>query len=135
MANELRQETDEAAGAPRRVLDREAALARLGDEELLLEVAKTFRVEGPRLLGLIREGVAAGDADRMRRAAHTLRGSAGVFAAVGLEKLATRVEEVGISGRMEEAPAAFAALEACLDEFVASLAELVPAPPAKEGPA
>jgi HPt (histidine-containing phosphotransfer) domain-containing protein len=132
----LRQESDEAGTTrPECALDREGALERLGgDPQLLRDVAQTFRVEAPRLLGLIRAAVAAGDANTMRRAAHTLHGSAGVFAAAGIMSLARQLEEVGISGRMEEAPAALAALEAHLDPFLASLADLAPDPGAKTGP-
>ncbi len=135
-SDRLRQESDEAGTArPECALDREGALERLdGDWELLRDVARTFRVEAPRLLGLIREAVAAGDAAGLRRAAHTLHGSAGVFAAVGIVSLARRLEEVGISGRMEEAPAALAELAAHLDPFLASLADLAPDPEAKTGP-
>jgi HPt (histidine-containing phosphotransfer) domain-containing protein len=132
----LRQETDEAgrpageAPGPARpggALDWEAMLDRLGgDPNLLREVARMFLAEAPQVLAQVRAAIAAGDADGLRRAAHTLRGSAGVFAAWNVERLAGQLEEVGSSGRMAEAPAALAALAAELHGFLASLADLLP---------
>src|SRR5262249_11098176 len=65
-----------AAAAPpaQAPLDREALLARVAhDAELLRELSDLFREDAPRLLADIRDGVAAGDADRVCRAAHTLK--------------------------------------------------------------
>ena len=45
-----------------------------GDEELLREMAQVFLEDHPRLMATLREAVAACDPERLRRAAHTLKG-------------------------------------------------------------
>ncbi len=55
-------------------------LARVGgDADLLQEVIGMFLDEAPRMLDVVRERVAAGDAQGTYRATHTLKGSAGNF--------------------------------------------------------
>ena len=67
----------EIMGMGETVFDQEAALARVeGDEELLAELAGLFLEEAPGLLAQMREALAAGDAPRLERAAHSLKGSA-----------------------------------------------------------
>ena len=58
----------------------ERMLARLdGDRELAVELAGIFVEECPRMLQRLREAVAAGSADEVRRAAHALKGSVSNF--------------------------------------------------------
>src|SRR5262249_29197385 len=67
--------TPSAPGGP--VVDRAAVLARTGgDRELLQELIEIFRGDYPRHLADIKAAVAAGDAARLNRSAHALKGAA-----------------------------------------------------------
>ena len=52
-----------------------------GSEDILRELVELFRVECPKQMAEIREQKAAGDLPGLARAAHTLKGSVGIFAA------------------------------------------------------
>ena len=70
---------DEPAHA---VMDRSLALARVdGDEALLADLAKLFCEESPKMLAAVHEAVAAKDAERLQRAAHSLKGAVATLAA------------------------------------------------------
>jgi CheY-like chemotaxis protein/nitrogen-specific signal transduction histidine kinase/HPt (histidine-containing phosphotransfer) domain-containing protein len=115
-----------AAAAPAEVFDRTAALKHVGgDEELLKELAELFLKEGPCQLQDLRDALAAGDVPRIRRAAHTLKGSAKTFAAADADAAAHRLEIMAHSGDLSAAPAAAAALEEQLDRLLPALRELV----------
>src|SRR5947207_10546130 len=67
-----------------------------GDAELLRGICALFRGAYPEYLAAMREAIASGDSDALRRAAHTLKGSGGHFltapaldALVDLEAIAT----------------------------------------------
>ena len=64
------------------------------------------------MLDEIRAGVAAGDAVRVKRGAHTLKGSADVFAAQRVVAAARRLELIASGGRLESAPQALLELTA-----------------------
>jgi CheY-like chemotaxis protein/HPt (histidine-containing phosphotransfer) domain-containing protein len=73
--------------------DREAALKRLrGEQTLLLDVMRMFLDQGPELVAEIRRTAAAGDWERLERAAHTLKGSADVLAASEVVRWARQIE-------------------------------------------
>jgi HPt (histidine-containing phosphotransfer) domain-containing protein len=129
MAHQPASDSPGPAG-PQAPFDREGALAQVGgDPSFLWDVAQTFLAEGPQLLGRIREAIGAGDGDRLRRAAHTLRGAAGVLAAAAVQRLAGQLEDVGRSGRMADAAAVLAALEDRFGELLPALATLAPPQP------
>ena len=52
---------------------------------------------------VLRTPTAAGNAQQLRLAAHTLKGSANMFAAGRLAQVATELENMGRDGRMEQA--------------------------------
>lgn len=78
-----------------------------------------------KLLVEIREGVAAGDAARIRRVAHTLKGSAGNFGAVAAVAAADRLERLGRDGDLTAAAAALPPLEEALQQFQPALDRLL----------
>jgi HPt (histidine-containing phosphotransfer) domain-containing protein len=115
-----------AAGPARAVLDVGAALGRLGgDRGLLRELAGLFREQVPAWMADIREGILRQDARRVLRAAHSLKGSAGTFAAGAAAEAAQRLEALGRRGDLGGAPEALAALEAEVERLLPRLAELL----------
>src|SRR5262249_54367598 len=86
----------EAETPPGSVLDWTRALGRVGgSEELLRQLAHLFVKESGKLLAEVRQAVTSADAARLRRAAHTLKGSADCFAAKPLVEAAERLECMG----------------------------------------
>jgi HPt (histidine-containing phosphotransfer) domain-containing protein len=121
--------------AARPMFDRTKALERTGgDADLLRELAEVFLEECPRWMGDIDDAVAAGDARKLQRAAHSLKGGVDSFGARGafeasfaLEKMA-RANELG---SLAEAQFALRAqIERLLPELAAFVREGAPADPA-----
>jgi CheY-like chemotaxis protein len=93
-------------------LDWGKALARLdGNAMLLQEIAVLFCEEGPRLMTGIREAIAQGETAELRRVAHTLKGSADMFAAQPAVKTALRLETLARDGDLTHVEDAYLALE------------------------
>jgi PAS domain S-box-containing protein len=105
------EETD-----PGPVLDQASALDRVGGNvELLGQLAVVFRDDCGRLVQELRDAVSAGDAARLRGAAHTLKGMAGFFAAPAATEAALALEEMGDRNEVAGADEALAALVRELD--------------------
>ncbi len=108
-------------------LDYAIVLERLGgDAELLQEVAQLFLEEYPALMSEIREAAQRGDAQRLARAAHSLKGAVGNFVSEPAVQAALAVEMIGRSGDLTGAEAAYAQLAAvmrqlhpCFEQFAA----------------
>ena len=99
-------------------LDHAVVLERLGgDEELLHEVAQIFLEEYPSLMAEMREAAQAGDAHRLERAAHSLKGSIANFGAESAVQAALTVEKIGRSGEMGGAVDAFEELAALMNQL------------------
>lgn len=99
----------------------DAALENVGgDEAMLRELVEMFFVECPKLMQQIREHIADADGPELRRAAHTLKGSAHVFGAAAAAEAAHRLEEIG----REEV---FADAEEALALLADEVARLLPA--------
>jgi CheY-like chemotaxis protein/HPt (histidine-containing phosphotransfer) domain-containing protein len=109
------------APRPADVLNWDEALAHVGgDRDLLRDLAATFLDQAPRWTGAIRAALDGQDADRLKAAAHPLKGSLGTFAAKGAFAAAQRLETLGrqrnLSGGRE-----------ALDELEREMARLTPA--------
>ncbi len=92
--------------------NRELALERVGgDLDLLREVAGIFLLDCPRAMGEIRDAISQGDAKRLEREAHSLKGAAASFGADPVVGVALALEMIGRRGQLAEAPAKFAELE------------------------
>ncbi len=103
--------SEEGAGS---VLD-PAALGQLKEEvgeEGLAAVIGTFLEEAPRLLGTLFEALDRGDAEEMRRYAHTLKSNAASFGASVLSDLCRDLESMGRRGDLTGAPDLFSRVEA-----------------------
>lgn len=108
------------AAADASVLDWERALRNLDrNEALLRELAAMFLVEYPKLVAAIDAAYANGDAAELRRAAHTLKGSADVIGANGVATAAQRVADLGREGNL-------ASLREVRGALAAELARLQP---------
>ncbi|MYK97298.1 MAG: response regulator [Gemmatimonadetes bacterium] len=107
-------------------VDWEKAVAQVGgDVAVVAELAGLFLAECPKLETGIREAVDGGNAADLRRHAHTLKGSAGVFKAETVVDAAQRLEKMGRDGDMDNAEAALSALALELDRLKPVLAERV----------
>src|SRR5215472_2367737 len=105
------------------VFDR-AVYAELRDTtgaEFLGELVDTFIEEGPGMLAELRGACADGNAERFRRAAHSLKSNGNTFGALKLAALARDFELKGLDAEPSRDAAALAALEA---EFARAAAEL-----------
>ena len=81
------------------VVDETAVLAGVdGDRQLLREVVRLFLADYPQRLVEIKDAIRRGDAGALWRAAHTLKGSVGNFAATRAFAAAQRMESVGKNG-------------------------------------
>ncbi len=108
----------------------DAALENVGgDEAMLRELAEMFFAECPKLMQQIREHIASADGPELRRAAHTLKGSAHVFGAAAAAAAAHRLEEIGREGFDGELSRteAFADAEEALALLEDEVARLLPA--------
>ncbi len=104
-----------ASGSSTRVADPspdglidEAVLARLadgtgGDEGFVSELIEQFVADAPRLVAAARAGLDAGDAEEVRRAAHTLKSNAATFGAHALAGRSRELEDAAKRGALEGA--------------------------------
>lgn len=94
------------------VFDFEGAMGRLGgDEELFRDIVQFFFEDSPGLLEKLRCGLRDQNASAVERAAHGLKGMAANFGAHRAVEAALRVENLGASGNLAEAPEALRGLE------------------------
>ena len=94
-----------------------------GDEAIVAELAGLFLAECPGLETGIHEAVEAGNAADLRRHAHTLKGSAGVFKADAAVDAAQRLEKMGREGNLDGVEEVMATLAHQLDRLKPALAE------------
>ena len=105
------------------VIDR-AVYAELRDTtgaEFVAELVDTFIEEGPGMLAELRAARAEGNAERFRRAVHSLKSNGRTFGAVKLTALAREFELKGLDADPTRDVAGLAALEA---EYARAAAEL-----------
>ena len=77
--------------------------------------------ECPKLVSAIRASISREDMAELRRTAHTLKGSAAVFAARTTVEAAYRLEIMGRNGDLTDVKAAIQALEHELDRLLPAL--------------
>jgi HPt (histidine-containing phosphotransfer) domain-containing protein len=88
-----------------------------GDEDLLLEVLKEFIGNVKGQIGTIGRALADGNADVVRREAHSIKGGAADLTAARLSALAFELEKMGKFNTLEAAPGV-------LDDLTAELTRL-----------
>ena len=136
-AGESADAAPDLAGAGIAPVDWQDALANLGNEELLREMAEIFLSQVPGLVEDLETARRTGNAGDLRRAAHTLKGSALVVSAHPLAEAAFRLENLARDGRLEELLPAQRELEDklehCKSALKAILAGAKPPPGLSEG--
>jgi PAS domain S-box-containing protein len=116
---------EEATMSADAVMDYDAALSHVGgDPELLRELAGVFLGEVPGMRDAVAEALQARDAGRLKRAAHTLKGSASTFGAQTVFQAARRLEEMGAGKNLGGADEAWAELRTALDRLCEALRDL-----------
>jgi len=107
------------------LIDRAALLEGVdGSMPLLRELIRLFLADSPKRLAEIKEAVRLGDAEALRRAAHTLKGSVGNFTAKKPFEVCQGLEAMGIEGDFRTAGEACATLERELTLLNAELRRL-----------
>jgi signal transduction histidine kinase/DNA-binding response OmpR family regulator len=103
-----------------------AAALRLvdGDMALITELAGLFLSECPERLAEIRQAISQRDAPRLKRGAHTLKGSVGNFGTSGAFEAAARLERDGHKEDWRQAEEDWTALSEAMGRLTAALAEL-----------
>lgn len=108
------------------LFDRDAALARVGgDAALLKELATLFMTDGPKHLSEAKAALGRGDGPALSLAAHTLKGTAGLFGAVAVTRAASELEGLRRAGDLEQAERVCADLEVALTRLLSALTGFV----------
>ncbi len=113
------------------VLDR-AALADLlamtgGDPAFLAELIDTYVADTPQQLATIRQSLESGDAEAVRRAAHSLKSNSATFGATALARLCQELEERAKRGALNDAAELVSLVEATYAEVETALRAARPA--------
>jgi HPt (histidine-containing phosphotransfer) domain-containing protein len=104
------------------VLDRRSLLERVGDDrELIGILTEALREDGLARIADLRDALAANDLPTAKRAAHTLKGTAGNLAVMQLADVARQAEHAAASGDAAASLAAVATLEASLNRALQEL--------------
>lgn len=104
------------------IFDLSAALSRVaGDEALLKELIAIFIEEYPGWIADLRAAVAAADAPRVRRAAHTIKGAVDNCGAGSAFDAAFRLERMAGEGRLTGAEEAVVALDREIQRLLPAL--------------
>ena len=91
----------------------------------MADLIAQFLRDAPGLVTAIREGQAAGDADGVRRAAHTLKSNAATFGATDLAERSRRLEHAAADGDLGKGASQADAIEEALDVARIALSALV----------
>jgi PAS domain S-box-containing protein len=107
------------------IFDRNQILASMdGDMDLLREIVGMFMEEYPATLDEIKRAISTGDANRLDRSAHALKGLVGNFGARPAYGLAEKLEMMGKEGKLEGAREALGNLEDEMISLKKALADL-----------
>jgi HPt (histidine-containing phosphotransfer) domain-containing protein len=100
------------------------ALGQTTGTEFALELVDTFLQEAPRMLGDLRVALAARDADKFRRTAHSLKSNSNTFGALALGAMARELELGGVERANESGGPSLDALDREYSRVAAALTEL-----------
>ena len=117
---------DASDGRPvidRRAIETLRALQRPGKADLVGRVVALFESESPKAIRRMCEGVASGDFDALRDAAHALKSSS---AYVGALSLSMRCRDIESAAREADPDTCVALVGGLADDFEAALGELRP---------
>jgi CheY-like chemotaxis protein/HPt (histidine-containing phosphotransfer) domain-containing protein len=126
MVESLASDTEMTALPPPELAGRSAFLEGLGNDTALAKrLVEMFLDDSVRLVNDIREAIAEGDGERLRRAAHTLKGSVSNFPAGAAREAAARMEIIGFNGDLDAARRTFRELEQEVDRLRGLLPSLI----------
>jgi HPt (histidine-containing phosphotransfer) domain-containing protein len=101
-----------------------AELQSAAGADFVAELVGTFLEEAPGMLAELRSARAAGDGERFRRAAHSLKSNSHTFGAQALGALARELELRGLAAEAAQDAAALDALDAAYAQVAVALKEL-----------
>ena len=100
------------------VHDRDEALAHVGgDTELLRELTEVFLRDCPRMIEEVIDGLCAGDAAKVKRGAHSIKGAVSILGGKAAFEAALRLETMAHQGDLSQAESAWQALRNALEQF------------------
>ena len=115
----------EPSDVPVRDVDLQRLLAGFdGNAALVRDVVDVFLQDAPATLGRIRDAARSRDVRALAAAAHTLKGSAGLFAQGSAYESARRLEQIARAGDLAGADAASALVHAEMDRLMTELRDL-----------
>ena len=91
--------------------------------EFVVELVDAFLEEAPIMFESMRSGIAEKDADKFRRAAHSLKSNANTFGATALAALAKELELSGLQAALDK-PDALGPARAEYERVAAALKEM-----------
>ncbi len=100
------------------------ALRETTGAEFAMELVDTFLEEAPTMLNDLRVSLAAKDADKFRRAAHSLKSNSNTFGALTLGAMARELELSGLARVLEDGKQPLDALDEEYSRVAAALTEL-----------
>jgi CheY-like chemotaxis protein len=112
---------DADAGIDTAALDN---LRELGGDDFVAEVIDTFLADAPALLQTMRRSLDEGNAEELRRAAHTLKSNGATLGAGDFADLCRELEERAKSGELDRAPELVARVEQEYPGLEDALAEI-----------
>jgi len=101
-----------------------AELQETAGADFVAELVDTFLEDAPALLGELRSARAAADADRFRRAAHSLKSNGHTFGASALGAMARELELNGLAAEPARDLAAIDAIDAAFARAATELKDL-----------
>ena len=81
------------------------------DSDFMKEIIEEFFQDTPRQLAIIHSSLTSGDAEALRRAAHSLKSNSASFGATHLHKLCRQLEDIGQSRELAGAAGLVAEIE------------------------
>lgn len=107
-----------------------AALARVGGKvEHLRKIVTVFLAEAAKLLSEMRQAITSGDAPTLKRAAHSLKGSVGIFGAASAVQAAQQLETMAADGEWAEVEEAYTKLAQEMDRLLPALSSFLNSAP------
>jgi HPt (histidine-containing phosphotransfer) domain-containing protein len=101
-----------------------AALQETAGREFVTELVGTYLEEAPLMLDDLKSALAAGDAERFKRAAHSLKSNSNTFGAQALGAMAKALELGGLAHARSTQPDPIAAIEKEYARVAAALGDL-----------
>jgi HPt (histidine-containing phosphotransfer) domain-containing protein len=95
-----------------------------GDADFLAEMLETYFDDSPKQLAAMEAALAAGDAEQLRRAAHSLKSNSATFGALAFSAHAREIEMMAKEGNLKGVGTKIASMAAEYPQVEQSLREL-----------